>query len=305
MAVRALDIPHQQRPATDSAPVPRITATLTSFNRRPQTLECLRRLEIAAAHAGVLPAAVLVDDGSTDGTSEAVAQRFDWVRVVRGDGSLFWTRGMHRAMAQALTQADVDYILWLNDDTMLLPDALANLLVTARSQRLQTGLPTAVVGATTDASSGQLTYSGQLAASRWRRFNFRKVYSATDALACETMNGNVVLLPVDLIRRVGSLDTTFAHAGGDIDYGLRVGQAGFPLVVAPGVAGHCSNNATAGGFADLSAPLRQRWRHMLSRKGLPVATWLPLTRKHGGLLWPVYFAWPYLKVLGSSLVRKR
>jgi hypothetical protein len=36
---------------------------------------------------------------------------------------------------------------------------------------------------------------------------------------------------------------------------------------------------------------------MLGRKGLPVRSWLRFTRKHGGVLWPMYFVWPYAKLL--------
>ncbi|WP_395703427.1 glycosyltransferase family 2 protein [Aquabacterium sp.] len=278
----------------------RIVAVMTCFNRRETTLRCLGCLAASAAQAGVAPEAVLMDDGSRDGTADAVRAAFPWVRVLQGDGSLFWTRGMHRAQAAALDGAAPDYLLWLNDDTLLLPDALARLLATAQDKQHLHGRAVCVAGATSDAATGALSYSGQVATSRWRRFSFRKVFSEREALRCDTMNGNIVLLPVAAVRAVGNLDPAFDHGGGDIDYGLRLRECGVPLYVAAGIAGHCSNNPSAGGYTDTTAPLRQRWRHILHRKGLPVRTWLPLTRRHGGLLWPLHFAWPYVKVLGSS-----
>src|SRR5581483_12068316 len=71
--------------------------------------------------------AVLIDDGSRDGTALAVRMQFPWVEVVRGDGSLYWCQGMHRAFDIALRQG-FDYYLWLNDDTLLTLDALSRLL---------------------------------------------------------------------------------------------------------------------------------------------------------------------------------
>jgi GT2 family glycosyltransferase len=73
-----------------------------------------------------------VDDGSTDDTATAVSQRFPQVKILQGTGSLFWNGGMRIAFAQAL-QHDYDYYLWLNDDTVLYPNALETLLTTAQT----------------------------------------------------------------------------------------------------------------------------------------------------------------------------
>lgn len=36
------------------------------------------------------------------------------------------------------------------------------------------------------------------------------------------------------------------------------------------------------------------------RKGLPWRSWLIFTRRHTGVMWPLYFAWPYAKLLVVS-----
>jgi GT2 family glycosyltransferase len=283
----------------------KLTAVLTCYNRRESTLACLRRLADSARQAELTLAAVLADDGSTDGTAEAVAEEFPWVRVLRGDGSLFWNRGMHMAMAEALRDSDAQFLLWLNDDTMLRSDALPRLLEAGRALQAQRGRPGIVVGATNDKHSGQLSYSGQVRLSRWRRFQFRKVFSPHEAVPCSTMNGNVVLLPRAVADDVGNLDPVFAHAMGDIDYGLRATGRGHPIVVAAGFIGECSNNPSAGTHQDASLPFAKRWRALTHRKALPFRSWLQLTRRHGGWLWPAYFAWPYLSLLLSSLRHSR
>lgn len=285
----------------------RVCVLMTSFNRRAYTLKCLSFLASNQNLENISLSAVLVDDGSTDGTGEAVKKEFPWVEVVQGDGSLFWCRGMFKAF-QIAQQGSYDFYLWLNDDTHLKLDAIAKLLSTYTDFSKKTGRPVVVVGATADNISGKLTYGGQVATSRLRPFTFRKVWSETDAVECETMNGNVVLIPAEIAKAVGNLDPVFEHAMGDIDYGLRVRQAGYKLIVASGFVGHCSNNSNVGTYLDETLPFGNRWKKMLSRKGLPVKSWLQLTRRHGGFIWPLYFAWPYLQVACQgliSLIRKK
>jgi hypothetical protein len=67
--------------------------------------------------------------------------------------------------------------------------------------------------------------------------------------------------------------------------------------VAPGFVGTCGKNSIRGTYLDQALSLSERWRRMLQPKGLPPRGWWVLTRRHGGPLWPVYFAWPYLRLL--------
>jgi GT2 family glycosyltransferase len=279
----------------------RVMVVLTCFNRKAMTLACLRALEDAAAAAGVELGAIVVDDASTDGTAPAVRQAFAWADVVAGSGQLFWNRGMHLGFGRAL-QHRVDHYLWLNDDTVLGRDALQRLLSQAQLLRQRLGQPVIVVGATAD-DSGRVSYGGSVAANRLKRLSYRPVWSDREPMRCDVMNGNCVLIPREIAACVGNLDPTFEHAMGDTDYALRARRAGYATYVAAGIVGRCTNNPTTGTYDDRSLPLRQRWALIMSRKGLPLRSWLHFTRRHGGLLWPLYFVWPYAKLVASGWQR--
>ncbi len=100
-------------------------------------------------------AAVLVDDGSVDGTAESVRQGFPAVEVIGGDGELYWAGAMALAERAALAHRP-DYLLWLNDDVVLDRDALARLIETCDSRAGRC----IAVGALRDPVTGELTYSG-------------------------------------------------------------------------------------------------------------------------------------------------
>lgn len=290
-----------QQTAANAPPI-RIAVIMTSHNRREKTIDCLKALSASRNIQNVEFNGVLADDGSTDGTAEAVGQAYPWVRVVYGDGSLFWCRGMHRAFETALQQG-FDYYLWLNDDTMLYADALSRLLDCARTQRAATGKPVMVVGSTVDEQSAKLSYGGERRAAWWLRTRFVKVQPGEQAQACESMNGNIVLIPAESARLVGNLDPAFEHAMGDTDYALRANKLGVGVWVAPGVHGTCSDNAVSHTFMDTRLPLTQRWKKMLGRKGLPWRSWLIFTRRHAGIFWPLYFIWPYVRtVIAGSIM---
>jgi GT2 family glycosyltransferase len=289
------------------SPRARIIAVLTCFNRRQLTLACLDALAESSRAAAVDLSVVLVDDASTDGTAAAVRAQFPWVEVIDGQGDLYWNRGMHQGFARALGR-DADHYLWLNDDTHLVPAALSMLLDQSDALRRREGKPVVMVGATVGRDSGKLSYGGRVARDRLRPFNYTLVWSEREPVPCQAMEGNCVLIPREIANRVGNLDPTFEHAMGDTDYGLRVLAAGYKLYVAQGIVGHCSVNPTGGTYFDSSLPLARRWKLIRSRKGLPVRSWLHFTRRHGGVLWPLHFAWPYARVLLSGLggvIRRR
>ena len=143
----------------------RLAVLLTCYNRKPKTLACLAALFSQGLPSEVKMEVYLVDDGSTDGTTEAVEQAYPQVKILPGDGSLFWNGGMRMAFAEAMKE-DYDYYLWLNDDTLLYPDALSNLLSTSHQLISQGETHSIIVGSTQDPDNNEHTYGG-IRQERW------------------------------------------------------------------------------------------------------------------------------------------
>src|SRR5208282_764977 len=88
----------------------RIAALMTSFNRRDSTLRSLTALVRQQGAADFALHVFLVVDGSTDGTADAVQSAFPEVRVLQGDGSLYWNGGMRMAYAAAMQESFDAYL---------------------------------------------------------------------------------------------------------------------------------------------------------------------------------------------------
>jgi GT2 family glycosyltransferase len=283
----------------------RLAALLTCHNRCNQTLASLRALHACTLPTGWEMAVYLVDDGSTDGTGAAVRSVFPSVTVIDGDGSLFWNGGMRRAFGAA-TEVGYDSYLWLNDDTLLYPDALQKLF--ACSDELppvsENAARSIIVGATCDASTGKLTYGGLTSRSRWSPHFYLHLPVSDKPQVCKTLNGNCVLIPCEVVKAIGNIDEAFVHAIGDWDYGFRARQAGFGIWMAPGFVGTCSQNPPTVVTTAEAANIRGQLRKTCSPKRVPPKAWRTFVQRHCGFFWPVHFAKPYASVVIRGMFAK-
>jgi GT2 family glycosyltransferase len=274
----------------------KVVALLTCHDRKDVTIRCLKAFfsQTFGTDPPVLEA-IVVDDGSTDGTGAAVEAEFDFARVIVGDGTLFWAGGMQIAESRAVEERP-DLLLWLNDDVCLDTTALDRLIETVAT------CPDAIiVGALVDPETRVVTYSG-VVQSRWHPLRTRLVEPSDHPLEADTFNGNVVVVPRLVYESVGSIDGGFSHGQADFDYGLRARQAGFRVVVAAGTVGTCRRGTQLGTFDDATLSLRRRWQLVQSPKGLPMRSHARFLRRHGGPFWPLFWAVPYVKLTLSAIL---
>jgi GT2 family glycosyltransferase len=280
-----------------------IAAIMTCHNRRIKTLASLRALYASAAHLhdrGIKVHVYLTDDGSTDDTRESVHKEFPYVQFLEGNGQLYWNGGMRVALAAA-ESTKADFYLWLNDDTSLYPEALAVLLDEAQ-RLLSAGHLPIVVGSVVDPVTGRISYGG-VRQHRYLRGRFELMQPTDVVQRCSTMNGNCTLIPQAVMQRIGNLDATFIHGGGDFDYGLRAASGGCSVWLAPGILGDCAINSTIRPWLAPNISLQERLRRIRSPKGLPPESWYVFTRRHTGILWAFYWIHPYLRLLVSHILQ--
>lgn len=235
---------------------PRIHTIMACHNRRALSVRSVLRALEAAEAAGLDIDFTVYDDGSTDGTADALIDTKASIAIVPGSGDAFWARGMSVAETVALREADAsDFMLWLNDDVALDSDALHLLMACSQDNN------TVVVGALVEPGSTVISYGGLVRNGR-HPLNYRAVDPTGRPLAISTFNGNVVLVPVEAARRIGGIDGGFSHALADIDYGLRCRAHGLDVVLTPRPIGECPRNRSADARHVLG-----RWRNYIGVKG--------------------------------------
>jgi len=252
--------------------MPRIAALLTVHNRCRFTLDCLDSLFTQKLLDGFELDTYLVDDGSTDGTSEEVHRRFPQVRLICGDGSLYWGGGMRRAWEEA-SRTHYDYYLWLNDDTKLFPGAILVLLATVAELHRRHGREPIVAGSTRDERTGVLTFGG-----KWMRASVL-IEPCAQPMPCDAINGNIALIPHSVFAEAGNISREFTHALGDHDYSLRACAMGIPVYIAPGYLGVCSPTLSSP-WTLREVPFRKRWQVLHTPKGLPPKEYSEFLRRH-------------------------
>jgi GT2 family glycosyltransferase len=234
-----------------------IAVLLTCHNRKEKTLHCLQTL---FAQQGLeidyTIEVFLVDDGSTDGTSEAIRNQFSKVTVISGNGNLYWNRGMHKAWETAATTKEYDYYLWLNDDTFLFVNAIKTLL---RGAQLSND-KSLICGSTLSLETNIISYGGFSKDSKMLIPNGKpqEVFA---------INGNCVLIPKFVYKTIGILDKRFPHAIGDFEYGLRVRKYNLASYIAEEYVGSCEGSEKLPLWCSPSVSLNKRIKNLYSPLG--------------------------------------
>ena len=212
------------------------------FNRRETTLRALRSLSRIKKDS--LDVKIfIVDDGSTDGTADAIRSLFPDVELIYGDGTLHYAAGTNRGIEMAL-EWQPDFIVTMNDDAVFHDKFLERLVFTA------IGYPGSIVGALLllwdkPHEVFQVGLRWNTLKGGWQIPNELCAFAMPrEPFEVECIVGNCVLFPVEAIRNIGLMDENrFPHGWGDAQWLAKMRKAGWQLLIDPGSWVWCEPNS--------------------------------------------------------------
>lgn len=282
-----------------------VAVAIPVHNRRELTLRALRT--IMRAHTpGIDLRVIVVDDGSTDGTGDAIRQRFPEVTVLQGDGTLDYAGGTNAGLRHALS-LEPDYVIAANDDS-LFHRAFVERLVACATRH-----PRAIVGALllSWAEPHRVFQVGQVWDTWYGGWRMPHHLTAFDLprnpFEVQAIVGNCVLFPAEALRTGGLLDAErFPRWWGDAELTIRLRRAGWRLLIEPRALVWCQPNTlppplrTLAWRQVLHVLLRDR-RHPLNLASQCSGRWATApTRAHALIAFAVYVARLGLKAVGAG-----
>lgn len=256
---------------------------------------------------------IVVDDGSTDGTAEAIRSQFPDVVVLTGSGALWWTGatnlGIRYARQNWLPDAQ-NFILTLNDDTEVSEQYLESLLTAYQANK-----PCIVGSVSVDIlPPHRLLYAGtgmnlwfphinNWAATRFNN-NYELLRANQTAIFSESLPGRGTLIPQQVFERIGLFDeANFRHYMADLDFTVSARKAGFPLLLS--VDSVVYEYADTTGFDVKQQANFRQFRQALTSIKSPInyPVRYQFARKHAplGLL---YFGFDMLRIVVGYALRR-
>ena len=201
--------------------MPRIYILLPVHNRRQITqhiIHCLKQQTFQDFHV------LLLDDGSTDGTSEMVSQQISSVTVLRGSGNWWWAGSLHQGYLwlKAQNVPALSLVLIINDDAIF----DANYLQTAIS--ILAGQQRVLLISNAYGETSRQLFDGGIHAD-WKRLKF-SLETNPDKINCASTRG-LFLLVSDFFNIGGFYPRLLPHYASDYEFTVRAYHKGYTFIV--------------------------------------------------------------------------
>lgn len=213
----------------------RLSVIIVNYNVKYFLEQALR--SVLRASDGLDVETIVVDNNSSDGSVEMVAEKFPAVKLIANNENT----GFSKANNQGIEISTGEYVLLLNPDTVVGEDCFAKCLQFMDEHADCGGLGVKMVD-----GKGQFLPESKRAlptpaVSFFKIFGLSSVFpkskifgryhlgylSDTDTHVVDVLPGAFMMMPRKLLDQIGFLDEDFFMYGEDVDLSYRIQKAGF------------------------------------------------------------------------------
>lgn len=223
-----------------------LAVIIVSYNTRQITLDCLASVQADLVRVPFPSKVWVVDNASSDGSAEAIAECFPQFTLIRSGANLGFAGGTNLALRHVKEAERPAFILLLNPDTLIQPGALAT-MVTFLKGHPKVG----AVGAQLLYGDGRFQHSAfRFPTLAMAFFDFwpihprlldsplngrykKHLYERGDPFPIDHPLGAAMMLRWEALEEVGWLDEGFFMYCEEIDWCLRAKAAGWEIYCVP------------------------------------------------------------------------
>lgn len=222
---------------------PKVSIILVNYNGNEDTIDCVDSLNKTSYQNKEI---VVVDNASAlqDEQAESLPQN---VVLIRSRENLGFSGGNNLGIHYAM-ENHADYVMLLNNDTVVEPDFI-DALVRGAEAHHDAGIITGKI--VYYSKPDYLWYAGGYMNLNTARIHHYKVRQKDDDSAEDQAvtfaTGCLMMMPVDVIRQLGSLDEIFFMYSEDAEYCDRVLKAGYQIWYIPSAKIYHKVSASSGG----------------------------------------------------------
>jgi len=212
---------------------PKVSIIILNWNGLEDTVECLESLKnITYSNYEV----IVVDNGSKGNDAQVLEERFgDYVHLIRNDKNYGYTGGNNIAIRYVVDNSAPDYFLILNNDIIVAPDFLDQMIKSTKSDAsigivgpkvYYSSFPDHIqsVGGKVNMRTGQASLIGVKEIDAGQ-YNTRQ--------EVDYVFGCCLLIKNEVIQKVGLFDESYFCYWDETDYCFRAREANYKVVCIP------------------------------------------------------------------------
>jgi GT2 family glycosyltransferase len=208
------------------------------FNNLSYTRSCLQNITkiIAEQQLSEKFPVIVIDDGSTDDTSEWLRQNYPDVHLLNGDGNLWWSGSVNKGARHAIEKIGCTHVLLWNNDIQIEDNYLAticNLIDEYPSETIIGSKIYADMNKSTIWSMGGYfnRRSGKFGMYHYLESDTREL---KEPIQADWLTGMGTVVPASVIKKIGYWDAErYPQYHGDTEFTFRATVSGYKNIIDP------------------------------------------------------------------------